>query len=216
MTISSIPDRMISGGFARSIGRIAGAVLAGGNSSRMGAPKAFTLLGGRPLLAHVLDRLRPQTACIYLNPRDGSDRWRAFGCPLVEDAPQWRGAGPLAGVAAILARAAGEGFAWVATAPCDAPFLPLDLVTRLAEPIVFGAPAAVAVGAGGLEPLFALWPVTATGRIEAGLAERTGPSRVLQEMGAARVSFAPSAEADPFANLNTPEELAAAENSAKT
>ena len=120
---------------------------------------------------------------------------------------------PLAGVAAILARAAGEGFVWVATAPCDAPFLPLDLVTRLAEPIVFGAPAAVAVGAGGLEPLFALWPVAAAGRIEAALAERrAGPSRVLQEMGAARVSFAASAEADPFANLNTPEELAAAES----
>jgi molybdenum cofactor guanylyltransferase len=209
MTISSLPDARI--------GRIAGAVLAGGSSSRMGAPKAFASLAGRPLLAHVLDRLRPQTACIYLNPRADSDRWRTFGCPLVEDAPQWRGAGPLAGVAAILARAAVQGFAWVATAPCDAPFLPLDLVRRLAEPIVFGAPAAVAVGAGGLEPLFALWPVAAAGRIEAALAERgRGPSRVLQDMGAARVSFASSAEANPFANLNTPEELAAAESSART
>ena len=217
MTASSLPDRTFSGGFAPSAGQIAGAVLAGGSSSRMGAPKAFALLAGRPLLAHVLDRLRPQTACIYLNPREGSGRWRTFDCALVEDAPRWRGAGPLAGVAAILARAAGEGFAWVATAPCDAPFLPLDLVRRLAEPIVFGAPAAVAVGAAGLEPLFALWPVAAAGRIEAALAERgTGPSRVLQDMGAARVSFASSAEADPFANLNTPEELAAAESLTKT
>jgi molybdopterin-guanine dinucleotide biosynthesis protein A len=217
MTISSIPDPTNSGGFVVSIGRVAGAVLAGGSSSRMGAPKAFALLAGRPLIDHVLDRLRPQTACIYLNPRDGSDRWRAFGCPLVEDPPQWRGAGPLAGVAVILARAAAQGFAWVATAPCDAPYLPLDLVRRLAEPIVFGAPAAVAVGAGGVEPLFALWPVAAAGRIEAALAERrAGPSRVLQEMGSARVSFGSSAEADPFANLNTPEELAAAESLTKT
>jgi molybdopterin-guanine dinucleotide biosynthesis protein A len=217
MTIPSLPDPTIFDEFAPRIGRIAGAVLAGGSSSRMGAPKAFTLLAGRLLLAHVLDRLRPQTACIYLNPRDDSDRWRAFGCPLVADPPQWRGAGPLAGVAAILARAAGEGFVWVATAPCDAPFLPVDLVTRLAEPIVLGAPAAGAVGAGGLEPLFALWPVAAAGRIEAALAERrAGPSRVLQEMGAARVSFGSSPEADPFANLNTPEELAAAESSTKT
>jgi molybdopterin-guanine dinucleotide biosynthesis protein A len=217
MTISSLPDPTISDGFAPRNGRIAGAVLAGGSSSRMGAPKAFTLLAGRPLLAHVLERLRPQTAYIYLNPRDGSDRWRTFDCPLVEDTPQWRGAGPLAGIAAILARAAGQGFAWVATAPCDAPFLPLDLVRRLAEPIVFGAPAAVAVGAGGLEPLFALWPVAAVGRIEAALAERgAGPSRVLQDMGAARVSFTSSAKTDPFANLNTPEELAAAESSTET
>jgi molybdopterin-guanine dinucleotide biosynthesis protein A len=216
MTISSLSDPMPSDEFALRIGRIAGAVLAGGSSSRMGAPKAFTLSAGRSLLAHALDRLRPQTAHIFLNARDGSDCWRAFGCSLAEDAPQWLGAGPLAGVAAILARAAGQGFAWVATTPCAAPFLPLDLVRRLAEPIVFGAPAAVAAVAGGLEPLFALWPVAAAARIEAALAEhRAGPSQVLQEMGAARVSFGSSAEADPFANLNTPEELAAAESLTK-
>lgn len=208
MTTSSVPGPASSGGFAPTVGRVAGAVLAGGRSSRMGATKAFAPLAGRPLLAHVLDRLRPQTARVYLNARDDSDRWRAFGCPLVEDAPEWRGAGPLAGIAAALARAAAEGFEWLATTPCDAPFLPLDLVAKL---IASGAPAAVAVGPGGLEPLFALWPVAAVGRIEAALAGQAGPSRVLQEMGAARVSFGSSAEVDPFANLNTPEELAAAE-----
>ena len=211
MATSSFPGAGISDHFAPAVRRVAGVVLAGGRSSRMGAPKAFALLAGRPLLAHVLDRLRPQTACIFLNVRDDSEDWRAFGCPLVEDAPEWRGAGPLAGVAAALVRAAGQGFAWVATAPCDAPFLPLDLVARLAEPIVFGAPAAVAVRAGRPEPLFALWPVTAVGLIEAALTgERAGPNRVLQEMGAAKVNFGSSAETDPFANLNTPEELAAA------
>jgi molybdopterin-guanine dinucleotide biosynthesis protein A len=211
MNASSVPGPASSGSFAPTVGRVAGAVLAGGRSSRMGATKAFALLTGRPLLAHVLDRLRPQTARVYLNAGDDSDRWRAFDCPLVEDPPEWRGAGPLAGIAAALARAAAEGFAWLATAPCDAPFLPLDLVAKLAAPIASGAPAAVAVGPGGLEPLFALWPVAAVGRIEAALAGQAGPSRVLQEMGAARVSFGSSAEADPFANLNTPEELAAAE-----
>src|SRR5277367_6822479 len=211
MTASSVPGPTSSDSFSPAVGRIAGAVLAGGRSSRMGATKAFASLAGRPLLVHVLDRLRPQTARVYLNARDDSDRWRAFGCPLVEDAPEWRGAGPLAGIAAALARAAAEGFAWLATAPCDAPFLPLDLVAKLAAPIGSGAPAAVAVGPAGLEPLFALWPVAAVGLIETALAGQAGPSRVLHEMGAARVSFGSSTEADPFANLNTPEELAAAE-----
>src|SRR5271169_6806783 len=183
MNASSVPGPVSSGSFGPTVGRVAGAVLAGGRSSRMGATKAFARLAGRPLLAHVLDRLRPQTARVYLNARDDSNRWRAFGCPLVEDASEWRGAGPLAGIAAALARAAAEGFTWLATAPCDAPFLPLDLVAKVA----------------------------AAGRIEAALAGQAGPSRVLQEMGAARVSFGSSAEADPFANLNTPEELAAAE-----
>ena len=91
MMASSVPGPASSGSFAPTAGRIAGAVLAGGRSSRMGATKAFAPLAGRPLLAHVLDRLRPQTARVYLNARDDSDRWRAFGCPLVEDAPEWRG-----------------------------------------------------------------------------------------------------------------------------
>ncbi|MFZ2109719.1 MAG: NTP transferase domain-containing protein, partial [Roseiarcus sp.] len=118
MKTSSVPGPAISDSFSPAVGRIAGAVLAGGRSTRMGAIKAFALLAGRPLVAHVLDRLRPQAARVYLNARDDSDRWRAFGCPLVEDAPEWRGAGPLAGIAAALTRAAAEGFAWLATAPC--------------------------------------------------------------------------------------------------
>src|SRR5271154_6862831 len=204
MTTSSAPGPASSDSFAPTVGRIASVVLAGGRSSRMGATKAFALLAGRPLLAHVLDRLSPQTARVYLNARDDSDRWRAFGCPLVEDAAEWRGAGPLVGIAAALARAAAEGFAWLATAPCDAPFLPLDLVAKLAAPIASGAPATVAVGPGGLEALFALWPGAGAGRGRGGGAggAQAGPSRVLQEMGAARVSFGSSAEADPFANLN--------------
>src|ERR1700722_7721025 len=180
MNASSVPG---PASFAPTVGRVAGAVLAGGRSSRMGATKSFALLAGRPLLVHVLDRLRPQTARVYLNARDDLDRWRAFGAPLVEDAPQWRGAGPLAGIAAALARAAAEGFAWLATAPCAAPSLPLYLVAKLAAPIASGAPAPVAVGPGGLEPLFALWPVAAVGRIEAALAGRAGPRWGLDEKG---------------------------------
>jgi len=211
---SSIPSPSpTAAGVAATIGPVAGVVLAGGRSSRMGAPKSFALLAGRPLLTHVLDRLRPQTSRLYINPPADSDGYLAFGCPLVEDMPQWRGAGPLAGIGAAMALAAREGFASLVTAPCDAPFLPLDLVARLAAAMAASrAPAAVAVGAGGLEPLFAVWPVAAAGRIEAALAlGPAGPSAVLREMGAARVGFGSSPQIDPFANLNTPEELAAAE-----
>ncbi len=73
MTVSSVPGPASSGSFAPTVGRVAGAVLAGGCSSRMGATKAFALLAGRPLLAHVLDRLRPQTA------RSLPQRPRQFG-----------------------------------------------------------------------------------------------------------------------------------------
>jgi molybdopterin-guanine dinucleotide biosynthesis protein A len=178
----------------------------------MGAPKAFVELQGRPLVAHVLDRLTPGVARVYLNAAEDSGRWRALGHPLVFDPPRWRGQGPLAGILAALSRARADGFAWLATAPCDAPFLALDLVERLtAAAAASGAAAAVAITASGVEPMFALWPVSAAGRVEAALAAgRAGPRGLLLELGAATAAFDSETEAAAFANLNTPEDLAEA------
>ncbi len=146
------------------IKRIAAVVLAGGASSRMGASKALLPFAGQPLAARALARLRPQAGVVYLNVREHDPVLASLGAPLIPDPPQWRGAGPLAGVAAALRRAEVDGFAYVATAPCDAPFLPLDLVAELMRPIGAGARAAVAQSAFGVEPMFALWPVDALGR----------------------------------------------------
>jgi molybdopterin-guanine dinucleotide biosynthesis protein A len=187
---------------------VAAVVLAGGSSSRMGRPKAYLPFLGKPLAAVVIERLRPQAAIVYFNTRGDDPDALSLGVPLAPDSERWRGAGPLAGVAAALERAHGEGFAALVTAPCDAPFLPLDLVERL---MAAGAPA-VAVSAGGLEPMFAVWPVGALGVVEAALASgRASPRTVLEALFAARVSF-PTDSA--FANLNTPEEFAAAEAAA--
>jgi molybdopterin-guanine dinucleotide biosynthesis protein A len=189
---------------------VAAAALAGGASSRMGRPKALMPFLGEPLVARVLARLRAQAGVVYLNA-EGQD-YAGFGAPLTPDSPRWRGAGPLAGVAAALTRAAAEGFAYLATAPCDAPFAPADLVARLAAA---GAPA-LAVSASGPEPTFALWPVGALGAVETALrAGHASPSAVLAALGAAHVSFPVTDGLDPFANLNTPEEFAAAEAAAR-
>ncbi len=184
--------------------RVAAVALAGGASSRMGRPKALMPFLSEPLVARVLGRLRAQAEMVYLNAA-GAD-YAGLGAPLVPDSPRWRGAGPLAGVAAGLARAAAEGFDCLATAPCDAPFLPLDLVARLAR-----APA-VAVSASGLEPTFALWPVEALAAVERALDEgRASLRAALEDLSAARASFPAVNGVDPFANLNTREEFAAAE-----
>jgi molybdopterin-guanine dinucleotide biosynthesis protein A len=188
---------------------VAGVVLAGGQSSRMGAEKAFVSLCGRPLIAHVLERFRPQVAEVYLNAREGADRFRALGCAIVVDPPGRQGAGPLAGVCAALRTAAAHGFAWLATAPCDTPFLPMDVVAKLRAEIAAGAPAAVAVSSRGLEPMFALWPTDAVERVETALAAgRASPRSLFAEIGAAERRFAGD---ESFANVNTPAELAAAE-----
>ena len=191
--------------------RIAGVILAGGQSSRMGADKAFVVLGGRPLIAHVLNRLRPQVDKVYVNAREDAEPVRRLGCPIILDAEGRRGAGPLAGLLAALRRARADGFSWLASAPCDAPFLPLDLVARLSKRVAEGAPAAVAGSSRGPEPMFALWPTAAVEQVEAALdAGRASPRSVLAAMGAAETRFEDAAQ-DPFANLNSPADLAAAE-----
>jgi molybdopterin-guanine dinucleotide biosynthesis protein A len=188
--------------------RVAAVALAGGASSRMGRPKALTPFLGEPLVARVLGRLRPQAGIVYLNA--SGKAYAGFGAQLAPDSPRWRGAGPLAGLAAALTRAAEDGFAFLATAPCDAPFLPLDLVDRL----LAAAPVAVAVSETGMEPMFALLPVSALARVEAALAAgRASPRSVLEALDAARVAFPP--EGTPFANLNTPQEFAVAEAAAR-
>ncbi len=192
---------------------IAGVVLAGGRSTRMGAEKALLPLAGRPLVAHVVERLRPQVAELFINANGEAARFHDFDCAVVADEGGADPAGPLRGVGAAIAHARRRGFSLLATAPCDAPFLPRDLVARLAAAMASsGASVAVAASPRGIEPMFALWREYATSEIAAELARGdASPRRVMARLGAARVFFAPGEGDDPFANLNGPEDFAAAE-----
>ena len=148
-------------------------MLAGGRSIRAGAEKALLPLAGRPLIAHVVERLRPQVAELFVNANGEAARFASFDCAVVADPPEARGDGPLSGVGAALAFARRRGFSLLAAAPCDAPFLPRDLVARLAAAIAAsGAPVAVAQSPRGLEPMFALWRERAIGEIAAEFAQR--------------------------------------------
>ena len=108
---------------------ITGIVLAGGQGRRMGGvDKGWVELAGKPMIAHVLARLVPQVGDVLINANQNLDRYAAFGVPVVPDAVGGF-AGPLAGLHAGLTRATRT---YVVTVPCDSPFLPTDLVERLA------------------------------------------------------------------------------------
>ncbi len=190
--------------------KTAGVVLAGGRSTRMGVDKALAPLAGRPLVAHVAARFAPQVDALFLNANGDAARFATLRYAIVADAASSAGGGPLAGVAAALGYALAQGVDWLATAPCDAPFLPLDLVAQLAAAAAeSGAPLAVAASAGGLEPMFALWSTTLAREVEAALAAGDGgPRGLMARLAAAQASFA---DADAFANLNTPADFVAAE-----
>ncbi|MEA1673881.1 molybdenum cofactor guanylyltransferase MobA [Nitrospirillum sp. BR 11163] len=196
---------------------ILGLILAGGLARRFGGSeddpvdKARLLLAGRPLLAHVRDRLGPQVATVVLNANGDPARYRDQGLPVLADSVAGH-PGPLAGVLAGLDHAARNGaYTHVLSVPADCPFLPRDLAARLAAAT---APerVACATSAGQRHPVVALWPVGLAARLRQALVEED-----LRKVGAflarqplALVDF-PVRPIDPFFNVNTPADLDVAE-----
>ena len=180
-------------------------VLAGGRGSRMGgADKALLPLAGRPLLAHVLARLAhdgPRAISANGDPA----RFAAFGLPVLADTrPDFPG--PLAGILAAMAWSPTPD---VVTVPVDAPFLPPDLVARLCAGRGRAA-IAMAASAGRTHPVAALWPTWLRAELAAALDAGQGQVRAFaMRFGVATVDF-PTDARDPFVNLNTPADLAAA------
>jgi molybdopterin-guanine dinucleotide biosynthesis protein A len=193
--------------------KVVGVLLAGGRARRMGGgDKCLRLLAGRPLLERVVERARPQVSTLILNAGGEAGRFAAYGLPVVADTvPDF--AGPLAGVLTGLEWAADTAAPWVASFATDAPFLPEDLVARLAGAVeAAGADMASAASGGRAHPVFGLWPVALKGELRRAM-ETDGMRKI--DLWTARyhltqVDF-PCHPIDPFFNVNSPEDLARAE-----
>ena len=115
--------------------KITALILAGGRGSRMGSvDKGLQLFKGMPMVAHVLERMSPQVDEVIINANRSIDQYAAFGHRVVPDTIDGF-AGPLAGLHVGLMQATTP---LLVTAPCDSPFLPLDLVTRLHNAMELG------------------------------------------------------------------------------
>ena len=197
---------------------VAGVLLAGGLSRRMGGgDKALRFLAGRPVLVHVIERVRPQVTTLALNANGDPARFAEYGLPVVPDSIEGF-AGPLAGVLAGLdwaAKAVPE-CGWLLSAPTDAPFLPADLAAALLLAAKAGADLAVAASGGRAHPVAALWPVSLRHPLRAAL--ESGVRKVEDFTGDYRVATVefPTEPIDPFFNLNRPEDLAEAERIIRT
>lgn len=165
--------------------------------------KGLMPLRGKPMVAWVIERLRPQVDELAINANQNLDRYRNFG-PTVYPDEIGGFIGPLAGLHAALGRTA---LPLVVTAPCDSPFLPTDLVTRLHAALVeHGADIAVARTFDQRHPVFSLCrravQPALTAYLASGGRKMDGWYAALKHVD---VSF--DDQTDAFRNINTRIEL---------
>jgi molybdopterin-guanine dinucleotide biosynthesis protein A len=200
-------------------GALVGVVLAGGEGRRMGegVPKPLRRLGGKTMVAHVVERLRPQVMDLVIVANDPDPAYRRLAT-VIPDPPdvsaiarkEGRRLGPLAGVLAGMEWALKHHphAGWILTAPADVPFLPYDLTVRLCGHMHVPEPDVLAVRG---EHALAVWSVKLVADLRQAIVAE-GMRRV--EGFARRHNYAelvwPGTKG-AFTNINTPEELAAAE-----
>jgi molybdenum cofactor guanylyltransferase len=184
---------------------VSGIILAGGQSRRMGTDKALIEYRGRPLLAHVIDRLHALFEDIVV-VANRSDAYGPLGARVVADYDP--PCGPLGGLAAGLAAIQTDLAVAVA---CDMPFLNLDLLRYLIERAA-NLDAVVPQIEDQLEPLHAVYRRSCLAAIQRHIAH--GERRMISFFGDVRLAIVPEADwrtIDPdgrsLANLNTPNDL---------
>jgi molybdopterin-guanine dinucleotide biosynthesis protein A len=190
-------------------------LLAGGQARRMGGgDKSLRPLAGRPILDHILERIRPQAGSVLLNANGDPARFATYGLPVAEDVVEGF-AGPLAGILTGLEWAAvnAPDCTHVVSLPTDAPFAPADLVARLVDAVEReGADIGCARSGGRTHPVVGLWPVALASALREALVDRD-IRKIDRWTAEYRVAYAdwPTEPVDPFFNVNRPDDLAAAE-----
>jgi molybdenum cofactor guanylyltransferase len=179
----------------------------------MGGGKALRPFGEGTLIAHALDRARRWSGSVAVAVRAKHQVAGVTGVPILLDEPAI--GGPAAGLASAFKFAVSIGMARLLTLPCDVPRLPDDLLERL-DAALGDAGVAVASSLGRLHPTCALWRVDCASRLPAYLAGRASLHGFAADCGMVVVEWDMGPDGDPFANANTPEELAALQPHARS
>ena len=194
---------------------VAGVLLAGGQSRRMGGgDKCLLDLGGKTILERVIERINPQVESLVLSANGDISRFDQFGLPIVADAiPGF--VGPLAGILAGLqwAKAKEAAYSWIVSIPTDTPFIPDNLVISLKKAAFdFNCDLTCAVSRGRKHPAVGIWPLTLIDQLESALVKEKIRKIDLwtSRYNLVEVKFE-NQTVDPFFNINNPDDLKEAE-----
>ncbi len=185
---------------------ITAVVLAGGEARRMDRQdKGLIKLCGKPMVEHIINRLRPQVGNLIVNANRNNALYEAYDYPVISDMMEGYH-GPLAGIASAMSVCKTD---YLVTVPCDSPFVPADLVARLASSM-YGNDIAVANNGTRIQPVFSLLKKELLASLQAFL--EAGERKIDRWFG--QHSFTEVDFSDyplAFMNINTPDELVEAE-----
>lgn len=204
-------------------GALVGVILAGGEGRRMGPglPKPLRELGGRSMLARVVERLRPQVMDLVVVANDTQRAFHTVGVAVIADPPavrrvaekEGRRLGPLAGILAGMewSLKTHPHAGWILSVPADVPFLPLDLTVRLCGLMHVPEPDVLTIRhRDRRQPALSVWSVKLAGALRKALLEE-GVRKVddfAQRHNVAELVW--PAGSDAFLNVNTPADLSGA------
>ena len=184
-------------------------ILAGGQGRRMGGvDKGLQLFQGKPLIVHILERLEKQAGTILISANRHIDRYQAYGYPVLPDSVSGF-PGPLAGFLTGLQHCRTP---YLATVPCDTPFVHEQLIERLRTALVTEeADIAIATtddsGIPKIQSVFTLMKSNLGNRLETYL--KDGRHKLDQWFATLKMVSVHFEEKDAFININTLEELTA-------
>lgn len=201
---------MSSVDLSQSLSPVTTVILAGGQGKRIGGDKGLQMLHGKPLISWVLEAVRQESAEILINANSAADNrgkeaYAGFGYRVIADQlPDWQG--PLAGLHTALLSAKND---YVMTVPCDTPFIPADLLSRLQGGLLAqSAEACVAVAGGRRQPAIALYHKNVLPKLVGYMG--AGGRKVNDWLDCLRLSEVLFDNAAEFDNINTQEDLALA------
>lgn len=179
---------------------ITAVILAGGQGSRLGGQdKGLVNYKARPLIEHVIERIKPQVNTLLINANRNHNVYSSYGYPVINDEMQ-NFQGPLAGFASAMKAAKTD---YILTLPCDGPLLPLDIADRMIKGLG-NSPLGLSVAHDGkrLQPVHALIPIALIDSLHAFLAN--GDRKI--DLWYNQHDFTPvdfSDMPDAFFNINT-------------